>query len=110
MAAKIDLSKFSILELSRFYKEIEGEIKTRKEGEKKKVREKMRELAASIGMTVEEVVGTKAEKKTKGKVPLAPKYRNPENPEQTWIGRGQRPAWLKEALKKGMKLEGLEIR
>ncbi|HRZ07519.1 MAG TPA: H-NS histone family protein [Candidatus Competibacteraceae bacterium] len=23
-----------------------------------------------------------------------PKYRNPENPEQTWSGRGKRPAWV----------------
>jgi DNA-binding protein H-NS len=31
---------------------------------------------------------------------VAPKYRNPENPAQTWSGRGKRPLWFSEALKK----------
>jgi DNA-binding protein H-NS len=25
---------------------------------------------------------------------VAPKYRNPENPAETWAGRGLRPRWL----------------
>jgi DNA-binding protein H-NS len=37
-----------------------------------------------------------------GKLP--PRYRNPENPEQTWAGRGLQPRWLKQALKSGKKL------
>lgn len=27
-----------------------------------------------------------------------PKYRNPDNPDQTWSGRGRRPAWFKDTL------------
>lgn len=27
---------------------------------------------------------------------VAPKYRNPENPEQTWSGRGKPPLWIKD--------------
>jgi DNA-binding protein H-NS len=27
---------------------------------------------------------------------VAPKYRNPANPEQTWTGRGVSPTWVKE--------------
>ena len=26
---------------------------------------------------------------------IPPKYRNPENPEQTWTGRGIAPSWTK---------------
>ncbi len=45
------------------------------------------------------------EKKAKGKVEgsrkkLPPLYRNPENPSQTWSGRGKTPNWLAEARKK----------
>jgi DNA-binding protein H-NS len=37
---------------------------------------------------------------------VAPKYRNPDNPSETWAGRGLRPRWLVAALKKsGKKLE-----
>jgi DNA-binding protein H-NS len=40
---------------------------------------------------------------------VAPKYRNPENPAETWAGRGLRPRWLVAALKGGKKLEDFAI-
>jgi DNA-binding protein H-NS len=41
--------------------------------------------------------------------PVAPKYRNPENPSETWAGRGLKPRWLTAAMKKGKKLEHFSI-
>jgi DNA-binding protein H-NS len=43
----------------------------------------------------------------RGKV--APKYRNPENPAETWAGRGLKPRWLAAALKSGKKLDEFMI-
>ena len=43
----------------------------------------------------------------RGKV--APKYRNPENPTETWAGRGLKPRWLAAALKSGKKLDDFVI-
>src|SRR5579864_950364 len=43
----------------------------------------------------------------RGKVP--PKYRNPDNPSETWAGRGLKPRWLAAALKAGKKLEYFSI-
>jgi DNA-binding protein H-NS len=43
----------------------------------------------------------------RGKV--APKYRNPENPAETWAGRGLKPRWLAAALKSGKKLDDFMI-
>jgi DNA-binding protein H-NS len=40
---------------------------------------------------------------------VAPKYRNPENPEETWAGRGRKPKWVEAALSKGRSLSDLEI-
>jgi DNA-binding protein H-NS len=40
---------------------------------------------------------------------IAPKYRNPENPSETWAGRGLKPRWLAAALKSGKKLEHFAI-
>jgi DNA-binding protein H-NS len=40
---------------------------------------------------------------------VAPKYRNPENPAETWAGRGLKPRWLAAALKTGKKLEDFSI-
>ena len=40
---------------------------------------------------------------------VAPKYRNPENPSETWAGRGLKPRWLTAAIKGGKKLEDFAI-
>jgi DNA-binding protein H-NS len=34
---------------------------------------------------------------------VAPKYRDPENPSQTWAGRGQAPRWLTAYEQQGRK-------
>jgi DNA-binding protein H-NS len=41
--------------------------------------------------------------------PVAPKYRNPKDPSQTWAGRGLQPLWLRDALKAGKRLESFLI-
>jgi DNA-binding protein H-NS len=41
--------------------------------------------------------------------PVEPKYRNPENPAETWAGRGLKPRWLAAAIKSGKKLEDFAI-
>jgi DNA-binding protein H-NS len=43
----------------------------------------------------------------RGKV--APKFRNPEKPGETWAGRGLKPRWLAAAIKTGRKLEDFRI-
>ena len=40
---------------------------------------------------------------------VAPKYRNPENPAETWAGRGLKPRWLAAAIKSGKKPEDFLI-
>ena len=40
---------------------------------------------------------------------VAPKYRNPENPAETWAGRGLKPRWLTAAIKGGKKIEDFAI-
>jgi DNA-binding protein H-NS len=40
---------------------------------------------------------------------VAPKYRNPDNPAETWAGRGLKPRWMTAALKRGRKLEDFLI-
>ena len=40
---------------------------------------------------------------------VAPKYRNPDNPSETWAGRGLKPRWLTAAMKAGKKLEHFSI-
>ena len=47
----------------------------------------------------------KAPSKTAGRKlgKVAPKYRNPANPKETWTGRGKQPRWMAELTAKGNK-------
>ena len=40
---------------------------------------------------------------------LAPKYRNPDNPAETWAGRGLKPRWMTAAIRRGGRLEDFLI-
>jgi DNA-binding protein H-NS len=40
---------------------------------------------------------------------LKPKYKNPENPKETWAGRGLKPAWMIALLRRGKKLSDLSV-
>ena len=102
---EINLHDLSIQELQALSRDIEGELKRRGDEERKKVLVQMKELAASVDMTLEEVIAYSSTKKTKGE----PKYQNPENPRQTWTGRGKRPSWIKAALEQGKSLDELRI-
>jgi DNA-binding protein H-NS len=53
--------------------------------------------------------GGKSSKGVRGSGAIAPKYRNPENPAETWAGRGLKPRWLTAAIKSGKKAEDFLI-
>jgi len=105
----IDLSKLSIPELEDLGKEIQTEIVNRKEAEKQRVLDQIRELAGSIGMTPEELLGRQSKTRAAGTAIVAAKYRNPDDPSQTWSGRGKRPAWVNDALAAGKTLDELAV-
>jgi len=50
---------------------------------------------------------SRTSKSLKGKK-VPPKYRSPSG--ETWAGRGARPRWMVEALKKGKKIESFLIK
>ena len=117
----IDLDKLSARELDTLI----NQAKKRKTtlGKRKPVaavRRKVAALAKSEGYSIEELFGgakpaprarkaaTGARKTTGSKV--APKYRNPSNPKETWAGRGKQPRWLAAQTGKGRKLEDFLIK
>ena len=73
-----------------------------------KVRAKVDALLKAEGVTFGELYGTRGRKGKRGKV--APKFRNPANPSETWSGRGKRPRWFNAALKSGKSEKSLLIK
>jgi len=41
--------------------------------------------------------------------PVLPQYSNPDQPSETWAGRGKRPRWLVAQLKSGRRIEDFRI-
>lgn len=108
----IDLKALSPKELQALITNANAQMKEAHGNMIQDVRKKIDALLKSAGLTMDEVYPTRRSKGTTGakKSSVAPKYRNPANPEQTWSGRGKRPLWLAGALKKrGVALESFLI-
>src|SRR5215475_4283913 len=86
MARGDDLEGYSVKELCDIKNRINVAIVEREKSERIELREKMKALAAESGLSLEDVLGTKRGRGRKCSV--AVKYRNPEDPTQTWTGRG----------------------
>jgi DNA-binding protein H-NS len=42
--------------------------------------------------------------------PVPPKYRNPDQPSETWAGRGKQPLWLVAQLGSGRRIDDFRIK
>jgi DNA-binding protein H-NS len=42
--------------------------------------------------------------------PVSPKYRNPDEPAETWAGRGKQPRWLVAQLRSGKRIDEFRIK
>lgn len=104
------LKDMAIDELVELKQGIDKLISQKQKEQTKDLIEEFKIKAAKLGLSIEELMGLESNKarKSKGqKVP--PKYRNPNDASQTWTGRGRKPLWVEEALKKGKKLDDLAI-
>jgi DNA-binding protein H-NS len=74
-----------------------------------KVVEQRRALETELSKLGRFQPGKSRSKTARGYGAVAPKYRNPENPTETWAGRGLKPRWLTAAIKSGKKAEDFLI-
>jgi DNA-binding protein H-NS len=105
----VNLESLSPAELQALIKNAEAQMESTRKNHIKEVRAKIDGILASAGLAISDVYPTRGGKGAKGpKAAVAPKYCNPVNVAQTWSGRGKRPLWFVEALKKkGVTAESL---
>lgn len=104
----INLDSLSPAELQALIKNAEAQMESARKNKAQEVRTRIDALLKSAGLSIDEVYPRRGGKSAKAVV--APKYRNPDNAAQTWSGRGKRPVWFSEALKKkGVTAESLLI-
>ena len=107
---KPDISNLSVEELKRLQAEAEALIESKKDQEIEDAYEQVIAIADSVGLSIEELleVGGQKRKKTARKA-VEPRYRNKNNSNETWTGRGKQPRWLVAEIEKGAKLEDFLI-
>jgi DNA-binding protein H-NS len=118
----IDLNGLSAKELDVLISQAKRRVTTlKKRKPAATVRNKLNALAAAEGYTLVELFGGKTTKSAAAKPrkiakkgrklgKVAPKYRNPANPKETWTGRGKQPLWMAALTKKGKKVEDFLIK
>lgn len=102
----MDLTNFSVSDLRVLRENIKQQLKKREQQELAEAREKILEIAQSVGVSVKELIGSGIRVKT-GTV--AVKYRNPNNASQQWTGRGRQPKWVKEWIESGKPLDQVRV-
>jgi DNA-binding protein H-NS len=98
----VNLKSMSIGKLSKLKEQVDIILRT-------KVADERRTLEADLAKLSRFSTSQLRTKGPGARGPVAPKYRNPDNPSETWAGRGLKPRWLAAAIKAGKKLEHFSI-
>jgi len=95
----LKLSEMSTQDLWALYEEMNAELGRKIKVEKARLEERLKnaELQKKLDDQNKLIYEMKRPK-------VAPKYRNPNNLNETWSGRGKRPRWLAAQLRSGKRL------
>jgi DNA-binding protein H-NS len=104
---EMDLEKLSLDELKELQNEVAVAIFNFEKKRKAETLAELEALAHAKGFSLKELLNNSNGKSTKK--PIAPKYADPANPENTWTGRGRKPKWLVTALENGCTAEDFAI-
>jgi DNA-binding protein H-NS len=99
------LDKMSYADLLKVQEHIGAAISVKRVEDVAATKKALRAMAEKAGFNLNELFGTRGPKKGSGEA----KYRNPKDISQTWTGRGRKPNWLVDLLKKGSKMETFSV-
>jgi len=92
-----DLDGMSYAELAKMEARIARLKVEKQDTERIELRQRVIAMVEDAGFKVQDLFG----KGRKGKGSVAVKYRDPQNAENTWTGRGRMPRWMVAATKGG---------
>jgi len=94
-----EYSNLSETELQAVIDNAANALKEKQSQKRKEVIAQIKQLASSIGVTVD--INDENDKATRKGKKVAPKYRNPDKQSQTWTGRGVAPKWMQALISTG---------
>lgn len=108
-----NLEGLELADLQQVQKKVEKLISDYQDRKLREARSAAESVLKEHGFKLSDLLGDSATAGSRNtaasKAPSPAKYANPKNPEQTWSGRGRRPAWVREALDAGSNLSDFEI-
>ena len=99
----INIESMSLAELKAVQKKVEKAIVTFEDRARKEALAAIEAKAREFGFSLNDLT------KGAGKKKAPAKYRNPDNPDQTWSGRGRKPGWFADAIAAGRDIGEFEI-
>ena len=107
---EIDVDSMSLDDLRTLRSQIDRAINSYETRRRKEALAALERTARDMGFNLSDLTGAQ---QARGRRAAAaggenpPKYADPDNPNQTWSGRGRRPRWVTEQLNSGKSLEDL---
>jgi DNA-binding protein H-NS len=113
MNKKLNLDAMSVDEMWQLHEEISRVLSVRLTSEKRELERRLTQLRREKDRPqsdLSERQFLKGAAPERRKYPqVFPKYQNPDEPSETWSGRGKQPRWLAAALKTGRTIEEFAI-
>jgi DNA-binding protein H-NS len=112
MSKKFNLDAMSTDEMWQLHEEISRVLSVKLTSEKRELEKRLAQLRKEKEIAHLEPIDKylKDSRPERRKYPrVLPKYQNPNEPSETWSGRGKLPRWLTAALKTGHKIEDFVI-
>lgn len=107
MTAEIDLSKLSANELRDLRTKIAKQEDTNQREAKSKVMAALSQTAAEHGFKLSELFPNSPTPRVRAA--SGEKYRDPDNSENTWNGRGRQPFWFRKKIEAGVERSAMLI-
>lgn len=109
MTKKFDLDAMSVDEMWRLHEKIGQVLSVRLTSEKRELEKRLAKLRRENESHAASAEATAMPRERRKYPRVYPKYQNPNEPSETWSGRGKQPRWLAAALKTGHKIEEFMI-
>lgn len=90
-----DIKKMELDALLALQQEVSSAVNEQRNRKKQEVLAQIQDLVKQYQLPFEDVVRAVRGHAKRGKAPAL--YRNPNNPRQTWSGKGEAPDWFKQA-------------
>lgn len=108
---KAELKKMTRKQLDKLRTDVDAAIKALDNKDKKAALKAAQAAAKKHGFSLDQLTAVavvakparkpRAKSNADGRAKVAPKYKNPNNAEETWSGRGRAPKWMVAHLEAG---------